>query len=177
MSKRMWKQSFTFYVLLLAVPNIVLGLWLSIYPQTLLPAFLPANAGEISGETGQPAKAAAVRRPAPGDEAATEEADDSPGFFGDLQGPLSPELKYIARLAGLGLFMVSMLLFTARRNPGQNRELMFWMSLYYAGLAVLNLAAAYFGEISLWTLPAGVFWLAAAVFLMSFASRYLLVRE
>ncbi|MEQ9363627.1 MAG: hypothetical protein RIF32_05260 [Leptospirales bacterium] len=164
MSKRMWKQSFTFYVFLLAVPNIVLGLWLSIYPQTILPAFLPGHSAETIAES----DAAAAAKPGAVDQGAT--ADES-------LVALSPELKYIARMAGLGLFMVSMLLFTARRNPGQNRELMFWMSLYYAGLAVLNIAAAYFGEISLWTLPAGAFWLTAAFFLMAFASRYLLVRE
>ncbi|MCR9143308.1 MAG: hypothetical protein NXI24_13730 [bacterium] len=167
----MWKQSFTFYVLLLAVPNIVLGLWLAAYPQTLLPAFLPADA---QSATAEPAAKAASATPA---DAGADSESSITGFFDFSTQPLSPELKYIARLAGLGLFMVSMLLFTARRNPAQNRELMFWMSLYYAGLAVLNLAAAFFGEISLWTLPAGVFWLAAAFFLMAFASRYLLVRE
>ena len=148
----MWKQSFTFYVLLLALPNIALGLWLSAYPQTLLPAFLPDHAASA-----EPIAGASQTEAAP--------------------PPVTAELKYIARLAGLGLFMVSMLLFTARRQPGQNRELMFWMSLYYAGLAALNIAAVAFGEIDLWTLPAGIFWLVAAGFLMAFASRYLLVRE
>lgn len=161
MSKRMWKQSFTFYVLLLTLPNIVLGLWLSVYPQMILPAFLPGETTAVQTEVAKPAEPAAA--------AAADETTES--------NLLSPGLKYIARLAGFGLFMVSMLLFTARRNPGQNRELMFWMSLYYAGLAALNFAATYFGEISLWTLAAGVYWLVAALFLMAFSSRYLLVRE
>ena len=153
MAKRIWKQSFTFYVLLLALPNIVLGLWLAAYPQALLPAFVPSSEDIVEEITTSPIP----------DEGQTPE--------------ITAELKYIARLAGLGLFMVSMLLFTARSRPGQNREFMFWMSLYYAGLAALNIAAVAFREISLWTLPAGIFWLLAAIFLMAFASRNLLVRE
>lgn len=155
MAKRMWKQSFTFYVFLLAAPNIVLGLWLAVHPQTLLPIFLDGDLTALAGETAEPAGGAST----------------------DEQHPLTPDLKYIARLAGLGLFLVSMLLFSARRQPAQNRDFMFWISLYFAGLAALNFAAAAFGEISLWTLPAGVYWATAAGFLMAFASRYLLVRE
>jgi hypothetical protein len=163
MATRMWKRSFMFYVLLLALPNIVLGLWLAIYPQGLLPAFLPA---------GYAVDSAILPVPAP----ATDETDE-PAQDATTDPQLNPEMKYLARLAGLGLFMVSMLLFTARNEPGRNREFMFWMSLYYAGLAALNIGAVFFREINLWTLPAGVFWLVAAAFLMAFASRNLLVRE
>ncbi len=157
MAKRMWKQSFTSYVFLLAVPTILLGLWLAVHPQTLLPIFLNGDLTALSGDTAAPENASA-------------DAGAEPGS-------LTPDLKYIARLAGLGLFLVSMLLFTARRQPSQNRDFMFWISLYFAGLAGLNFAAAFFGEISLWTLPAGIYWAIAAGFLMAFASRYLLVRE
>ena len=150
MAKRMWKQSFTFYVFLLAAPNILLGLWLAAHPQSLLPIFLDGDLTALAGEVVEPVAAA-----------------------GSPEGiaPLTADIKYIARLAGLGLFLVSMLLFSARRQPSQNRDFMFWISLYFAGLAALNFAAAFFGEISLWTLPAGIYWAIAAGFLMAFASR------
>ncbi len=161
MARRMWKSSFTFYVLLLSFPNVIIGLWLAVYPPSLLPYIFPQESSLMSDH--------------PAAEASAAETDEAPAP--SLTELAAAERNLLARLAGLGMFLVSVLLLTGRREPGRNREFMFWIALYFLGLSVLTIAAAYFGEASLWILIGSVYWLVAAIFLMMFASRNLLVRE
>jgi hypothetical protein len=81
------------------------------------------------------------------------------------------------RIAAFSLLFFALVLLNIRNNPGNNREIFLWMSLYMLGIAGLLISAPFFGTLNWLAIPLGIYFLMIFVFLFAYASRNLIVRE
>jgi len=81
------------------------------------------------------------------------------------------------RFCGLGLIFFAAAIFYSRRDPSSARDLIFWQSIYALSFSVLLFIGPWFFGMRFFVYPFAVFLLVSGLFLMSYASRNLLIRE
>jgi hypothetical protein len=81
------------------------------------------------------------------------------------------------RITAFSLFFFTLVLLNIRNNPGSNRELFLWMSLYMLGIAGLLSWGWYSGILNLFSIPFAVYFIIVFIFLFLYASRNMIVRE
>ena len=84
---------------------------------------------------------------------------------------------FLARLLGGAWLLLHFILQMGRHEPKQFRSIFFWFALLYFSMSVVTVLSPFFPGLSWWTYLALLCWFPATIFLMSFASRNLLVRE
>ena len=89
----------------------------------------------------------------------------------------SGALRLAVRIAGALFLYTGLTLIFMRGEPDRNRELAFWQAILCLGLGGLFGSSPWLFGFTYWILPIAVYLVGSGIFLFTFASRNLLVRE
>jgi len=93
------------------------------------------------------------------------------------QASYAGALRLFIRISGSLFLYTGLTMFFMRREPDRNRELAFWQAVFCIGLAGLFGSSPWLFEMSYWMIAIAFYLFISGVFLFTFASRNLLVRE
>lgn len=94
----------------------------------------------------------------------------------ELYGGL-PLIGVLLRFVGLGLAFPVLLLFVLKSRPNDLREIAFWQSIVFFIFAVYLFLGPFFFQMSMYVFIPAAYLTITSLFLLTFASKNLLVRE
>lgn len=88
-----------------------------------------------------------------------------------------PLIGVLLRISGLGLLFPVILMFNLKSRPNDLRELAFWQSIFFLIYSIFLFLGPFFFHMHFFVYIPGGFLAITAIFLLTFASKNLLVRE
>ena len=96
-----------------------------------------------------------------------------------MEFPAEPGIAtvFFARMYFVSFVMMGIMILSIRSFPDRNRNLIFWISLYFIYTAVQFFIGMYLKQLIYLSVLPALFFLVSGLFLMAYASRNLLIRE